>query len=365
MTRKQGNVSEVLSYGKEGAYTRLLPFAAVILLLGLFIFLLDGPGKPLGAAYICIAAGGGLFAFTLWRRFKPGPHGLVLSPNGIKYRHTARHIFEIPWDEVQGVESADIQFFHGRLRSTERNVPVVLVTERFYRTHIHLESLLQRGPSWKYQFIPKGDLVQIGFFPSVYAQTAAHLRDAIERRWRTFSNNPNAKAPPSPRPPEPRVWISGKLKSALAIALPLAMIPTMYWWQWIAAWQRSDVPEGSRAFYAERLLHATGLPARISDGTMNVLRKPDVAQIVGTQCRKQIVPDPTSRGVLPGYEASWRCVADLRLTMGETAIGAFRLVVERTGQQYPPGDYRRQSALVARPVDTRDAADIVCALRRC
>lgn len=297
--QKPADISELVSYGGDGAVIRLLPFAAAILLLGLFLLLLDGPGKPLGAAYICIAAGGGLFAFTLWRRFKPGPAELVLSPIGIRYRHTARHIFEIPWDEVQGVASADIQFFHGRLRSTERNVPVVLVTEQFYRIHIHLESLLQRGPSWKYQFIPKGDQVQIGFFPSVHVQTAAHLRDAIERRWRTFSNNPNAKAPLSPQPPEPRVWISGKLKSALAMALPLAILPTMYWWQWIAAWLQSEVSTGSRQFYAERLLEKQGMSARSASGVTVKLRRADVAQIESTQCRKRIVRDPAAQGFLP------------------------------------------------------------------
>ncbi|MFN3890953.1 MAG: hypothetical protein ACK4MV_11190 [Beijerinckiaceae bacterium] len=188
------SVNAVLSIGKDGRYLWLLPFAAVFILIGVFTLSLDAPDKPLATAYICIAAGSGFCLFALWRRFNPGAPGLILSPRGIRYRPFARRFVDIPWSEVQGVETADIETFHGRISSVERGVPVILVTEKFYRAHIHVEPASERGRSWKYQFIHKGDLVQIAFFPNVFAQRAGKLHEEIERRWRAFGKNPNAEA---------------------------------------------------------------------------------------------------------------------------------------------------------------------------
>lgn len=194
MADASDNLNEVLTYGKGGRYLWLLPFAIIFLLLGLFILQMDERDEMLPRAFISIALGGGFLLFVLWRQFNPGPPGLALSPEGIRL-YTVGHTFVIPWDEVQSVERADIQSSHGRITATERGVPVVLVSADFYRTRIHLASPQQRGRSWQYQFIPRGDLVQVGFFPMVYAQTGAALHRAIEKRWRAFSKHPNAKAP--------------------------------------------------------------------------------------------------------------------------------------------------------------------------
>jgi hypothetical protein len=194
MDSETGSLNAVLSFQKDGRYLALLPFAAAFVAIGVFTLSLDVADKPVATAWICVAAGIAFCLFAVWRRFNPGTPGLTLSPAGIRYRPTSRHIVNIPWNDVQEVATADIETFHGRFSAIERGVPVVLVTESFYRAHIHLAQMSQRGRAWKYLFIPKGDLVQIAFFPNVFAQPADRLYAAIKSRWLAFSKNPAARA---------------------------------------------------------------------------------------------------------------------------------------------------------------------------
>jgi hypothetical protein len=194
MNSEAGSLSVIVSFHKSGRYLALLPFAVVFVLIGAFTLSLDTPDKPVATAWWCIAAGIGFGLFAVWKRFNPGAPGLTLSPAGIRYRPTSGPIVNIPWNDVQDVTTSDIETFHGRFSATERGVPVVLVTTSFYRAHIELEQMSQRGRAWKYLFIQKGDLVQIAFFPNVFAQSAAELHKAIRSRWLAFGKNPAAKA---------------------------------------------------------------------------------------------------------------------------------------------------------------------------
>jgi hypothetical protein len=69
---------------------------------------------------------------------------------------------------------------------TLRNVTVVVVSQRFYDTVIHVDSLLLRGPGWENWFVPKGDMVQVALHHEALPVTADTLHAAVLARWTAF-----------------------------------------------------------------------------------------------------------------------------------------------------------------------------------
>src|SRR4029077_9949591 len=66
------------------------------------------------------------------------------------------------------------------------NVTVVLLSRQFYDSHIFVRSFLLRGPGWKANFIPKGELVQVALHHTLLAVEPRALRQAVEARWHAF-----------------------------------------------------------------------------------------------------------------------------------------------------------------------------------
>lgn len=249
MTHRPRDLREVLSFGKEAFFVRYIPHALAIGCLGIAYAILQDSGRLRAqvSAFILVTAGFGYIAFALWRRWNPGEPTLALSPDGIRFRFTKRHTFVIPWDDVQAVASADIRIGLSMIPAYERNVPVIFVSESFYRDRIFLDSLWQKGPGWRYQFIPKQGLVQVAFFHAVFSQPAADLRAAIEERWRFFSRNPNARVPPRPvLAVAGRASLTRRQKGLVAIGAALLAAPLVWNWQWGTAWLLSSMPDGSR-----------------------------------------------------------------------------------------------------------------------
>ena len=77
---------------------------------------------------------------------------------------------------------------------TFHDVTVVLVSKAFYDTHIHIDSLFQRGPGWGIKFIEKGPLVQVALHHDIVSVTPKQMRDAVKARWHAFRN----QAAPAP-----------------------------------------------------------------------------------------------------------------------------------------------------------------------
>lgn len=204
MSGQSQDVYETLSYGREGNLARKALLAAGLGLVGLvmlFVLLRDPDAKAghVVPAFVLIIAGLGFVVFAFWRRRNPGEPMLVLSSAGIRYRLAKRLTFVIPWDEIADVDTADITFHHHGVSWRQRDVPVVLVSERFYRSQVKPDTWWHRGLAWEYYFVHKGKAVQVSFFHDVLSQPSADLRAAIEKRWRAFSRHPNAQRPPPPR----------------------------------------------------------------------------------------------------------------------------------------------------------------------
>lgn len=374
MTSESRDVYQTLSFGTEGYYVRKAPIGIGVGLLGLVMLYLvydhpDARAKDYAAAYMLIVAGFGFAAYTFWRRQYPGEPMLTLSPTGIRYRIDSRLTLVVPWNEIESVSTADIKIGSRGLSWTQRDVPVVLVSERLYRARVKPDSWWHHGLAWQQYFKPKDGKVQIAFYHDLLSVPAPELLDAIERRWRAFSRHPNAEKPSSPRPAtpaRPKVWaVAPWQKLAAAVALVVLVLPLVWYWRWGYAWLRFDVPEGSAGAYLDQLLDQQSVPARRADGRMVTLRRFDVSNVGAAKCHKDIARDPNANTLTPAYTVSAHCVADLTLRSGASAVAIFKLVESTYDVEYELGKVSKASVIVPAPLALDEAERRLCALRVC
>jgi hypothetical protein len=78
--------------------------------------------------------------YGLVRLFVPGKPMLLMSPAGLRLHFDFLKTIVIPWHEVRGVDTIDIE---GEFRGTPvlfTGVTVVLVSRQFYDRRIHVDS---------------------------------------------------------------------------------------------------------------------------------------------------------------------------------------------------------------------------------
>ena len=195
------DINQTLEYRSATAIVRLLPTGLLLVFLGLVIFaLVDLDREPwtIIGIVLCWMMGVALVALTLWRRSNPGKPSFTLSPDGIHYRIPLVKQVLIPWHEIQGVDTVDVEtgywaiFWAAQNPSlmynalVVRDVTVVLLPRPFYDARIHVDSFFLRGPGWKANFIPKGSLVQMALHHELVSVAPRSLREAVEARWLAF-----------------------------------------------------------------------------------------------------------------------------------------------------------------------------------
>jgi hypothetical protein len=139
---------------------------------------------------LTLAVGAASTLYGLVRLWVPGKPMLLMSPAGLRLHFDFLKTMVIPWHEVRGVDTIDIE---GEFRGTPvlfTGVTVVLVSRQFYDRRIHVASWLLRGPGWDNYFIPKVDMVQVALQHDALSASAAELRMAAEARWLAFRNPP-------------------------------------------------------------------------------------------------------------------------------------------------------------------------------
>ena len=199
------DINQTLEYRSATAIVRLLPTGLLLVFLGLLIFaLVDLDREPwtLIGIVLCWVVGGALVGLTLWRRWNPGKPLFTLSPAGIHYRIPMVKEILIPWQEIQGVDTIDVeagywsilwftQFPTPRYNTwVARDVTVILLPKPFYDQRIFVDSPFLRGPGWKANFIPKGALVQVALHHELVSVDPRALREAVEARWLAFRERP-------------------------------------------------------------------------------------------------------------------------------------------------------------------------------
>lgn len=135
-----------------------------------------------------------VFVVFLLRAARQGHPVLMLSPQGINYRGSGRGEVFVPWQVVAGVDTVDFTTGTGKRRVRHKDVTAVLVSEAFYRAHIHKDTLFARGPHWDQFYRPRGTLVEVAIHHDRFAIDPSDLRGQIEARWLAFRGS-------APEPP--------------------------------------------------------------------------------------------------------------------------------------------------------------------
>jgi hypothetical protein len=204
MNSGKPDVNQILEYRTATAIVRLLPTGLLLIFGSLFIFVLTDPGREPVTTYLGIplvfVTGIAVIGVALWTRANPGKPLFTLTPAGIHYRIPWVKELIIPWREIQGVDTINIVthrstlawLFVDSVKTPYRHtlyyydVTVVLVSKQFYDSNIFVRSFFLRGPGWKANFIPKGDLIQTALHHTLMSVEPKALRQAVEARWHAF-----------------------------------------------------------------------------------------------------------------------------------------------------------------------------------
>ncbi len=206
------DVDRTLECRSAAVRVRLLPSGLLLVFLGLLILVLADPAPfwTMIGAGLCVAFGLCLVALALLRRIHHGRPLYRLSPEGIDYRIPAVTSLHIPWREIRGVDTIDVEarywsfwdFYYGFQIIPDRkvvnypNVTVVKVSRPFYERRTSILSRLLPGPAWRANFIPKDDLVQVALHHDLVAVEPRSLREAVEARWIAFRDRPGRTSVP-------------------------------------------------------------------------------------------------------------------------------------------------------------------------
>lgn len=196
---------QTLEFRTAALIVRLLPVGLLLIFVGLTLFVLDDADRHPHNQFVVIlslAFGAALTVFALWRRRDAGRPLFSLTPAGVQYRIPGVKEFLIPWSEVKGVDTINIQTdlpwyiwlftpLHSYNSIYCRDVTILLVSKKFYDETIFVGSFFMRGPGWTYNFIPKGDDVQVALHHELVSVEAKTLREAVEARWRAFRDDPS------------------------------------------------------------------------------------------------------------------------------------------------------------------------------
>jgi hypothetical protein len=236
------DINQTLEYRWTTAIVRLLPTGLLLIFLGLCIFaLVDLDREPwtIIGIVLCWMMGAALVGLTLWRRSNPGKPLFTLSSDGIQYRIPLVKQVLIPWHEIQGVDTVDIEagywsflwftrFPTPRYNTwVARDVTVILLPRSFYDRRIFVDSPFLRGPGWNANFIPKGSLIQMALHHELVSVEPRELREAVEARWLAFRDRPAGEPARTSVPSVSAASHSNASKGAAARPAPTSGVVAM------------------------------------------------------------------------------------------------------------------------------------------
>jgi hypothetical protein len=113
MTVSAPDIHQTLEYRPTAEIVRLLPTGLLLIFLGLFLYAILDPDREPATTFLgigaCFVMGIAVIGIALWNRYDHGRPLFALSPAGIHYRIPWVKELLIPWREVKGIDSIDIQ----------------------------------------------------------------------------------------------------------------------------------------------------------------------------------------------------------------------------------------------------------------
>ncbi len=193
MTLPITDVHTTLALSRKKMARKTLFLGVTGLVVGILL-LIYGDNSAILPAGIGVLGGAPLTAYELYRIMRPTKPLLELTARGIILRYDLIKEMFIPWNEVRGVGSLEInRDWH------DHSVPwsvitAIRVTKRFYDRNLHVDSNFLRGPHWHHFFIPRGDMVDVAFHEQILPMKAPQLYAEIEARWLAFRGASGAAA---------------------------------------------------------------------------------------------------------------------------------------------------------------------------
>jgi hypothetical protein len=183
------DVHTVLQFSRKKLGRKMLTLGLGGLVAGILL-LVYGDNDAILPGGIGVLVGVPMTAYELYKTARPGKPMLELTPRGIILRYDLVQEMFLPWHEVHGVGSIEVNGdWH------DHSVPgsiatAIRVTKRFYDRTLHVDSNFLRGPDWHRFFITRGDMVDVAFYEQIRPVKAAPLRAEIEARWLAFRRPP-------------------------------------------------------------------------------------------------------------------------------------------------------------------------------
>lgn len=170
---------------------RLVVFATGTLAAGVIVLLTNSPLERWGFGIAGIVFLGFAF-YDIYRMLDSNAALIELLPQGIIYRVTSED-FIVPWGEIKGIDTINIDTNFGRRREYYPGVTVILVSKFFYDRVVHVSNIIMRGPGWGAWFVPRDDnTMMLALHHDVLPAGADEIRRQVEERWKAFGKT-NAK----------------------------------------------------------------------------------------------------------------------------------------------------------------------------
>jgi hypothetical protein len=185
------DVNARLIWGRHKLHRMRLYIAVAGCIAGCVIVLLADSTREYWLAWIWTVFTILWIGYELYWLMRPASALVELLPQGIIFRRGGGlDDFIIPWTEVRGIDTIDIDSsFRGRPVTFEK-VTVLLVSMHFYERVIHVDNFIMRGPGWDANYVPKGDRMQVALHHEIIDATSEEVRRQVEARWKAFGRKP-------------------------------------------------------------------------------------------------------------------------------------------------------------------------------
>lgn len=145
-----------------------------------------------GAGMIIVVVACGWLGVLILNHLWPPPPILRLTASGLALKLPMLKQMQIPWSEVRDVRQSTHRWLFDKY--PKEGATQIVVSKDFYDRALHIANTFQRGPNWKYMFVPEGDGIVITLHHDVFGVAPSIVREPMSARWLAFREAPSTLA---------------------------------------------------------------------------------------------------------------------------------------------------------------------------